>query len=232
MNNNLQPTLSPALFLGFAAKPIPVTILQRIINKFVDKLVADNPEFITRLSCIDSPSWCIVPTDLPFVFYISIAEVDETEKLNVDVYKKDELYPTAKATIYASIVHLIQMMSGQTDGDAMFFGRDLHIEGSTEAVVALRNAMDGSGIDIEEKIVEYSGIFAPVANFSLNFSKSIWQSSQRILDDIQHATLGDIAEQMKKQSEKIAAQNQEIHNLKQSLVKAGIRQQNSRRISR
>lgn len=34
------------------------------------------------------------------------------------------------------------MIDGEDDGDAMFFARDLVINGDTEAVVSLRNAID------------------------------------------------------------------------------------------
>ena len=42
------------------------------------------------------------------------------------------------------------MIDGSLDGDALFFSRDLRVSGDTEAVVALRNALDdlqGSALD-------------------------------------------------------------------------------------
>lgn len=40
------------------------------------------------------------------------------------------------------------MIHGTLDGDALFFARDLVIEGDTEAVLALRNALDDAEIDL------------------------------------------------------------------------------------
>ena len=42
------------------------------------------------------------------------------------------------------------MVDGQLDGDALFFTRKLVVEGDTEAVVCLRNAID----DVEGSIAE------------------------------------------------------------------------------
>jgi O2-independent ubiquinone biosynthesis accessory factor UbiT len=52
------------------------------------------------------------------------------------------------------------MIDGSQDGDALFFTRDLRVSGDTEAVVALRNALDdfeGSALD------SVVGSFGPLA---------------------------------------------------------------------
>ncbi|AGH97674.1 hypothetical protein A11S_851 [Micavibrio aeruginosavorus EPB] len=47
------------------------------------------------------------------------------------------------------------MIDGRYDGDALFFSRDIYIEGDTEAVVCLRNALD----DIDGNIADYVAHF-------------------------------------------------------------------------
>jgi predicted lipid carrier protein YhbT len=42
---------------------------------------------------------------------------------------------------------LLGMIDGTYDGDALFFSRDLTIEGDTEAVLALRNALENAEFD-------------------------------------------------------------------------------------
>lgn len=44
------------------------------------------------------------------------------------------------------------MVHGALDGDALFFSRDILIEGDTEAVLALRNAVDDAEIDLAGEI--------------------------------------------------------------------------------
>src|SRR5699024_3165467 len=50
--------------------------------------------------------------------------------------------PAHDAHIAASLPDLLRMIDGAEDGDAMFFSRRLAVSGDTEAVVALRNALD------------------------------------------------------------------------------------------
>ncbi len=44
------------------------------------------------------------------------------------------------------------MMHGTLDGDALFFSRDLAVEGDTSSVLALRNAIDDAELDLAEEI--------------------------------------------------------------------------------
>ena len=56
--------------------------------------------------------------------------------------------------------NLLDMIDGAQDGDALFFSRNLKVTGDTEAVVALRNALDdfeGSALD------SVVGSFGPLA---------------------------------------------------------------------
>ena len=51
-------------------------------------------------------------------------------------------------------------MHGAFDGDALFFSRDLVIEGDTAAVLALRNAIDDAELDLSAEAQAMSGPFA------------------------------------------------------------------------
>lgn len=54
---------------------------------------------------------------------------------------------------------LAQLAQGNGDGDALFFSRDITIEGDTEAIVALRNALDDSSLDIINDSLEALGLW-------------------------------------------------------------------------
>ena len=63
---------------------------------------------------------------------------------------------------------LLDMIDGSLDGDAMFFSRDLKVTGDTEAVVALRNALDdfeGSALD---SVIGSFGLLAAPASLALS----------------------------------------------------------------
>ncbi len=49
------------------------------------------------------------------------------------------------------------MLHGRYDGDALFFSRDLMIEGDTEVVLALRNALDDAELDLGAELAAMAG---------------------------------------------------------------------------
>jgi predicted lipid carrier protein YhbT len=58
---------------------------------------------------------------------------------------------------------LIGMTDGSYDGDALFFSRDIHVDGDMEAVVALRNAIDDSRVDfLSESVIWLGPLAAPI----------------------------------------------------------------------
>lgn len=52
---------------------------------------------------------------------------------------------------------LLGMIDGRYDGDALFFTRDLCVEGDTEAVVCLRNALDDVDGSIADDVASFFG---------------------------------------------------------------------------
>lgn len=50
------------------------------------------------------------------------------------------------------------MVDGRYDGDALFFTRDLRVEGDTEAIVCLRNALDDVEGSVADDIAAFFGL--------------------------------------------------------------------------
>lgn len=74
------------------------------------------------------------------------------------------------ASISGSFFNLLRMVDGKRDGDALFFTRDLKIEGNTEAVVYLRNALD----DIDGNIaVEIASLYGATGKKVLSLLRDI-----------------------------------------------------------
>ncbi len=63
-----------------------------------------------------------------------------------------------EAVVSGPLGALLDIATGASDGDALFFSRELTIEGDTELVVALRNAFDDAHVDLAGLI----GIPGPV----------------------------------------------------------------------
>ena len=86
----------------------------------------------------------IDPTDLPFVFVLEPARRSARQ---LSALRRAATVDW-DARIAGPLAALIGLVHGAYDGDALFFSRDLSIEGDTEAVVALRNAIDNEELDL------------------------------------------------------------------------------------
>ena len=78
-----------------------------------------------------------------------------------------DLDPAAYQALWATTARIagplsafLAMIHGAEDGDALFFSRDLTVEGDTAAVLALRNAMDDAELDLTEELAGLSGPLA------------------------------------------------------------------------
>jgi len=149
------PPLSPILLGGLAARPLPPSILQPALTAAMATLSRRHPGLFERLSDLGTPVYLIDPVDLPLAFVLTA----DAEHPTLKAVRTGE-GAKAVATIRGPLLTLISLLEGRIDGDALFFSRDLVIEGDTEAVVGLRNAVDGLEIDL---IGEVTNTFGPLA---------------------------------------------------------------------
>ena len=145
------PLLRP--LLGRAMSPLPLLPLELVLNRFLQRVVARNPRIFARLGPHAQKRFGIKPTDLPFAFVIEAAapcpRLSVVRQLPADV----------DARISSSLANLLALLEGRLDGDALMFSRQLVIEGDVEAVLALRNAIDDSRIDLVDEI---GNLFGPL----------------------------------------------------------------------
>ena len=136
------PPFSPILLAGIVARPLPPALLQPFLNKIFTVLLRRHPGLFERLSDLTDPTFLIDPVDLPLAFVLDATP--EHPRLTAGRKATKEV----TAVIRGPLLTLIDLMEGRLDGDALFFSRALKIEGDTEAVVALRNAIDDAGINL------------------------------------------------------------------------------------
>ncbi|MBF0247573.1 MAG: SCP2 sterol-binding domain-containing protein [Alphaproteobacteria bacterium] len=150
-----RPPLSPILIGGLVARPLPPSLLQPALSAAMATVNRRHPGLFERLSNLDTPVFLIDPVDLGLVFVLHA----DAERPTLTARRTGEGCG-AVATIRGPLLKLLELLEGRTDGDALFFSRDLVIEGDTGAVVALRNAVDGTEIDL---LNEVAGAFGPLA---------------------------------------------------------------------
>ncbi len=133
----------------------PLAVIQPILGHIASHVATHRPELFSRLGPHARKRFLIDPTDLPFVLILS----PDNSRPQLRAYRRYER-PAHDAVIAGKFMVLLDMIDGTLDGDALFFSRDLRVSGDTEAVVALRNALDdfeGSALD------SVVGSFGPLA---------------------------------------------------------------------
>ncbi len=180
-SNGKPPPLSPVLLAGIAARPVSPRLLQPVLDHVMKLLGKRHPDLFERLSCLDDPTFLIDPIDLPVVFHLDATP----ERSYLEVSRSIER--PAAAVIRGPLMTLLDLLEGRMDGDALFFSRALAIEGDTEAVVALRNAVDDSGIDLRSDVLASFGPFAKPAHRALGIGGKLYNRMSRDLDMLKAA---------------------------------------------
>lgn len=150
-------------FPGLLLAPVPLALLQPILSRIARHVAQSRPELFDRLGPHAGKRFLIDPTDLPFVMVLT----PERELPRMTAHRRYEK-PAHDAAIAGTFLTLLEMIDGSLDGDAMFFSRDLKVSGDTEAVVALRNALDdfeGSALD---SVIGSFGLLSGPAAFALS----------------------------------------------------------------
>ncbi|MDO5620286.1 MAG: SCP2 sterol-binding domain-containing protein [Paracoccus sp. (in: a-proteobacteria)] len=141
--------------IALALRPLPLPLLGVGLSRFAARISDQHPGLLRRLGDYASRKVLIDPTDLPFTLLM-----DPAAGPRITAHRRHHA-PQADARIAGPVAALVGMLHGQFDGDALFFARDLTIEGDTEAVLALRNALDDAELDLTEELAQLSGPFAP-----------------------------------------------------------------------
>ena len=138
--------------------PLPLFTLQPLLQRIVLHIIRQRPELFARLGVHAKKLFLIDPLNLPFVFLLQ----PDSLRPRLRARRRDD--PVAPdARIAGTFLTLLDLVDGRLDGDALFFSRDLVVEGDTEAVVCLRNALDDLEGSIADDIAAYFGLPGCVA---------------------------------------------------------------------
>lgn len=144
----------PAL-LTSALRLLPKQPLEFALERLVISMAQRHPDLFDRLGPHASKTIGIAPSDVPVVFLLRPAPGAP----GLEVHP-DHPQPACDALISGPFFALIDLAEGRLDGDALFFSRDIRIEGDVEAVLALRNALDGEDVDFIREVMAPLGVFA------------------------------------------------------------------------
>lgn len=142
---------------------VPLALLQPVLGHIATHVAKSHPTLFARLGSHTSKRFLIDPTDLPFVLVL----IPDAAKPHLKPYRRHE-YPRHDASIAGTFFDLLDMIAGTLDGDALFFARGLRVSGDTEAVVALRNALDDVDGDVADTILSAFGPLSGPAALALS----------------------------------------------------------------
>ncbi len=180
----MTPPFSPVLFAGMALYPVPAVMLQPALSAALLMIHRAHPDVFERMDGFAGRAILIDPIDLPYVFILT-----PDQRAPKVVVARDHQPGQADAIIRGPLASLLDMLEGRIDGDAMFFSRQLEIEGDTEVVVALRNAVDGAEIDLTADILSLFGPFAGPARTFVKGANRIATLAGRDLETLRDALL-------------------------------------------
>ncbi len=137
-------------------------LTEHLLNALTALLVRRHGALPERLTDFAGATCLVAPLDLPIALLITLQPPPQAPRLQlVDPARMDSAgVKQPRATIRADIATLVELLEGRIDGDALFFSRDLVVEGDMEVAVALRNAVDDAGIDL---IADATSAFGPFA---------------------------------------------------------------------
>ena len=153
MTNLTLPHLPRAFAL--AARPLPLAPITLVLTSLARQLMRRHPGLQKRLGGHAQRHFLLDLTDLPFLLLLQPAS--SAPQVTACSRRHPPPYDTRIVGVTAAF---LGMMHGSLDGEALFFSRDLVIEGDTAAGLALRNAIDDDELDL---MVELGVLVKPLA---------------------------------------------------------------------
>ncbi|MCM5556482.1 SCP2 domain-containing protein [Pleomorphomonas sp. JP5] len=123
--------------LRILAAPAGFLPLGPALTLAVRRFAHRKPAVFDRLGEYGKCSFLIEPSDLDFSFLM----VPDGVRAEVKCMRGRTSQP-ADVTVRAPLLVLLGLLDGTLDGDAMFFNRAISVSGRTDALVALRNAIE------------------------------------------------------------------------------------------
>lgn len=165
----IRPPGGPGALLRLA--PVPLFLLQPLLGRIVRKIAARRPEIFGRIGPHTHKRFQIDPVNLPFVLML----YPDPAAPRLRAVRRHNA-PAHDARIAGSLLTLLAVADGRLDGDALFFTRELMIEGDTEAAVCLRNALD----DLEGSIADdIADMFGPPGRAGLALLRRVGNQEER-----------------------------------------------------
>ena len=146
----------PGLFrlAGRALRHGPARLVDAALSRAANGISARHPELLRRLAPFDGKIMTIVIEDIGVSLDLHLGSP-------MALTLAGRTRRVGDALVSGNWLALVAMLEGRVDGDALFFSRALSFQGDTELVLAVRNAIDGAGVNLLAEIAAILGPCAP-----------------------------------------------------------------------
>lgn len=144
--------------LALALRALPPQLIERPLERLVASIARRHPALFVRLGDYAELTFLIDPVDLPFAFRLW----PRRDRPWIEIARRPLPSASWDARIAGPLAALLGLVHGVCDGDALFFSGDLVIEGNTEAILALRNAIDHAELDLAGEALAAFAALAPL----------------------------------------------------------------------
>lgn len=219
MPNTNGALFSPIIIADLFLQPLPRWPLEQLFEQTVKRLKHNHPAVLERLQILADTRFLICPIDVSYSVQIDVIGGN----VEVALMSNKELYPEGAAPdvkITGTLYSLAALLDGEADGDALFFSRDLIVEGDTEALLVLRNALDSDDINLKEEILMALGPFHGVARKAADLGLRLFASVADNMTRVKDALTSDLMIQC----EVLTAENQDQLGKLETLEKTVTRQ--------
>ncbi len=208
------PDFTPLPMLGLAMGFLPRQLLERGVRTFTHRLNTLHPGLRERLSEANGKSFALVLPDMPFNAMLEV----EGGELELTMLGKS-LPLRADVTLHGTSTTFIALLEGRTDGDALFFSRDLRVEGDTEALLVLRNALDNEQINLRKTFFSVFGALSGMAARAATPVEKLGARFTRDMGWLYHSAIAPLAKRQQQFSEGLQGLEHRISQVESALAK-------------
>lgn len=145
--------ISDLLQVPVVLLPLPLT--EAVANLAYQRVLSHHPSLFERLDIYRERRFGFIATDLPLAF------VARPTDGRINVHRKP-LKDRVDVSVEAPFGILLDLLQGKADGDALFFSRDIQVEGDMEALLALRNSLDDARVDLVDDVLGKGSPLGPM----------------------------------------------------------------------
>ena len=134
---------------------MPLPVAETIANLAYQRVMAKHPSLFERLDAYRDRMFCFVATDWSVAFLARPSE-------RTIAVRRMSVAQAADVRVEAPFAVLLRLLQGDVDGDALFFSREIGVSGDMEALLALRNSLDDTRVDLVGDILGAGNPIAPL----------------------------------------------------------------------